>query len=319
MHIAERTLDDLLRSVTETLLARGRRVAPSRGSLSEIFGVLLELQDPRARLSRTEGRGKPFSCLGELLWYLSRSNRLDFIRYYVPQYSRESEDGMTVYGGYGRRLFNMRRRFDQVQNVLSLLERRPASRRAVIQLYDAADIASEHREIPCTCTLQFVVRDERLDMLTQMRSNDAYVGLPHDVFAFTMLQEIIAVTLGVRLGTYKHSVGSLHLYDRDRDDARRYLEEGVQSRVSMPRMPTEDPWPSIGRVLSAEAELRKGRKIDVASLTLRPYWADLVRLLEIHQRFKQRKTKQIDAIRKQLSTRMYDTYIADRTLRSTRS
>lgn len=318
MHFAERTLDDLLRGVTEILLARGRRVTPRRGSLSEIFGVLLELQDPRVRLSRTEGRGKPFSCLGELLWYLSRSNRLEFIRYYVPQYVRESEDGVTVYGGYGRRLFNMRGRFDQVENVVSLLERRPTSRRAVIQLYDAADIASEHREIPCTCTLQFAVRDGRLDMLTQMRSNDAYLGLPHDVFAFTMLQEIIAVTLGVRLGTYKHSVGSLHLYDRHRDDARRYLNEGVQSRISMPRMPTEDPWPSIRRVLSAEAELRRGRKIDVASITLRPYWADLVRLLEIHQRFKLRKTQHIDAIRRQLSTRMYDTYIDDRMRRSAR-
>ena len=43
-------------------------------------------------------------------------------------------------------------------------------------------------------------------MLTYMRSNDAYWGLPHDVFAFTMLQEILARSLTLELGTYKHAV-----------------------------------------------------------------------------------------------------------------
>jgi thymidylate synthase len=37
-------------------------------------------------------------------------------------------------------------------------------------------------------------------MVTTMRSNDAYLGLPHDVFCFTMLQEIIARSLGREIG-----------------------------------------------------------------------------------------------------------------------
>jgi len=83
---------------------------------------------------------------------------------------------VTVYGGYGPRLFEQRGH-DQVGNVLDLLRSNPQSRRAVIQLFNAEDISRYHREVPCTTTMQFMVRDGRLHMLTTMRSNDAYIGL----------------------------------------------------------------------------------------------------------------------------------------------
>src|SRR5688572_6211574 len=96
MRFSGRTLDDLLRKLFAKLLSSTNYISPSRGNARELFGVLLELERPRARLSRTETRGKPFSCLGELLWYLSRDNKLDFIRYYIPAYNQETEDGETV-------------------------------------------------------------------------------------------------------------------------------------------------------------------------------------------------------------------------------
>ncbi len=96
------------------------------------------------------------------------------------------------------------------------------------------------------------------------RSNDAFLGLSHDIFSFTMLQEIVARTLSVEVGTYKHAVGSLHLNDRNRRAARRYLEEGWQSTtICMPPMPPGDPWNSIGKVLRAEREIRLNRKVNV--------------------------------------------------------
>ena len=70
----------------------------------------------------------------------------------------------------------------------------------MIQLFNAEDISSEHKEVPCTTTMQFFQRDGRLHMAATLRSNDAYKGVPHDVFCFTMLQEMIACQLGVELG-----------------------------------------------------------------------------------------------------------------------
>jgi len=48
-----------------------------------------------------------------------------------------------------------------------------------------------------------LIRNKQLHMLTNMRSNDAFWGLPHNIFSFTMIQEILARTLSVELGTYK--------------------------------------------------------------------------------------------------------------------
>ena len=309
MHIARETLDDVLLALYPALLASTNLVSTTRGETRELVGVLLEIKHPRARLSRTETRGKPFSCLGELLWYLSKDNRLDFIKYYLRRYAEDSEDGVRVHGGYGPRLF-AQRGHNQIRNIIELLHSKPDTRRAVVQMFNAEDLAAPHIEIPCTTTLQFLVRDGRLHMLTTIRSNDAYMGLPHDVFCFTMLQEIIARSLGREVGIYKHFAGSMHLYESNADSVRDYIGEAVQARIEMPPMPQEDPWPSIEKLLEAERQIRSGGEIDAATCGVAPYWADLIRLLKI---FAARDdSTRIDALKSAMSFKRYGSYIAAR-------
>ena len=109
VEIVADTLDDLLDRLYRNLLDAPLRRA-TRGSNREIVGVQFVMRDPRARISRSGDRGKLFSALGELLWYLTRGDELDFIRRYIDAYKHESEDGVTVHGAYGLRLFAMRRR-----------------------------------------------------------------------------------------------------------------------------------------------------------------------------------------------------------------
>lgn len=198
-----------------------------------MFGYCLHLKNPRARLSRSEGKGKVFSALGELFWYLSGDTRLDFINYYIrDRFKIESDDQVRVRSGYGERLFSFRG-MNQLQNIIRLLTEKPTSRRAVIQLFDATDLEHHYLSIPCTCTIQVLARDGYLHMFVSMRSNDAYLGLPHDIFAFTMLQELIARSVGMEIGEYKHCAGSLHLYEEHFESAFNFLNEGWQSRISM--------------------------------------------------------------------------------------
>lgn len=319
MFISNPTLDDALHRVLAKLLETRHRIAPTRGPAAELTGVLIQITDPRARLSRTEKKGTLFSCLGELLWYLSKTNDLSFIQYYVTRYAEESDDGHSVHGGYGPRLFDMRG-IDQVSNVIALLSRNPYSRRAVVQLFDAADLAAEHKDIPCTCSLQVMIRSNRLYMMTMMRSNDAYLGLPHDVFCFTMIQELIARSLGVELGSYKHVVGSLHLYDQDRQNATKYLAEGWQpTDMRMPPMPEGDPWGSVNHLLRAERAFRmRGRAGQKLLEGLDPYWADLVRVLGAYGAFKRGDRRTLTNVKRAMHSRTYDTYI-DQKLRSVAS
>jgi thymidylate synthase len=275
------TLDDVMRDAIEAIQQDGERVNATKGTNVELRGVRLEITNPRARLSRTETRGKPFSCIGELCWYLSGSNAVDFVAYYLPRY-KEFDEGGVVFGGYGPRLIASAAG-NQIVNVTNLLLAKPDTRRAVIQLFDATDILVDHKDVPCTCTLQLLRRGGALHMIVSMRSNDVVVGLPHDVFCFSMLQEIVATSLGAELGTYTHIAGSLHLYDKTVKAAESFLDEGWQpTTIEMPPMPAGDPWPAVATLLKLEEMTRMSASIADAELNgLDVYWADIVRLLQI--------------------------------------
>jgi len=310
MYIPAANIDDLLMRVFDRLLRTKNRVTPTRGGTAEEIGILLKLSNPRARLSRTETKGKIFSCLGELVWYLSKSNGLRFIEYYLPHYKENSVNGRSLYGAYGPRLFTLHGKIDQIANVLDLLRHKPTSRRAVIQLYDGEDLMDRKRkDVPCTCTLQFLIRNRKLYMVANMRSNDAFWGLPHDIFAFTMLQEIMARSLGVELGTYKHMVGSLHLYDKHITKAQRYLEEGWQETIPMSPMPLGDPWPAIKRLVKVEARIRGGGKMTEEEMENKGYWADLARLLQVYWHVKNADGQAIPGIKGKMSSPVYKPYI----------
>ena len=309
-HFIEGSLDDLLRVAVEAILERGEHVVPSKGANLELRGVTLQLTRPRARLSRSESRGKVFSALGELLWYLSGSNATQQIRHYIPGYAKFDENGI-IFGAYGPRLRGQGEH-DQLGTVIRLLRERPSSRRAVIQLFAGSDLLEEHKDVPCTCTLQFLRREQGLDLVVYMRSNDVFTGLPHDVFCFTMLQELVARSIGAELGRYIHMAGSLHLYDDNADAARRFLDEGWFSQTEMRFMPAGDPMAAIDHILAIEARLRGGADPMRETLPRDPYWADLANLLVAFNLNPLTRSDDLAVVRRRLHSEVFDVHIADR-------
>lgn len=137
-------------------------------------------------------------------------------------------DGSIFWGAYGPRVAG------DLVNLVELIDRDPDTRQAVLTIYDAdRDLGrTKMHDIPCTMTIQFRRRrmDEgggELDMWVAMRSNDVWRGLPYDLGQFTMLQSAVAQSLGIPMGTYHHSMGSLHLYDSDRQEAEDLSSAGM--------------------------------------------------------------------------------------------
>lgn len=81
----------------------------------------------------------------------------------------------------------------------------------------------------CTLNLQFFVREGKVELHVNMRSNDIWLGFPYDVFNFTSLQRYVASALQLPAGEYVHHVGSMHLYERHYADAERVLAAGRYS------------------------------------------------------------------------------------------
>jgi thymidylate synthase len=310
MELERASIDDLLIALYEDILKYGHKHdGGSRGPSTELLGVTMRLTNPRARISRSEDRGRPFSAIGELLWYLKKSDQLAFIRPYIKRYEKDAVDGVLP-GAYGPRLFNMHGQYDQIANVTTLLSKSSGSRRAVIQLFDAADIAVRKSEIPCTTTLQFHARQDRLHMSVTMRSNDAYFGLPHDVFCFTMLQEMMARRLGLELGQYIHHAGSMHVYDDFLDRLSGYISEGFQRPVEMGRMPDGDPFTIVPDLLRAEERIRCNEAVSADEVAGPGYWADFIRLVQVF--WASRRNETLDDLKNEFFDPMYRVYLEGR-------
>ena len=298
-----------MRAVFKQLLTgRGNfEVDSSKGKSTEVFGALLELKKPRARLSRSFSKARAFSPLGELFWYLAGSDSVEFIKHYIPNYPKLIKDEVKANGAYGPRIFGKealmkRDGTSEWDRVIRTLQEREGSRNALIQIYDNSDAKPDNDDKPCTCTIQFVVRNGQLLMHTHMRSNDAFFGLPHDIFTFTMLQEMAARELGFGLGRYTHSVSSLHLYhdcaategspeNKTTSGAKSYYAEGLCDFVPMPEMPLGSPWKSIEQVKIAENEIRVGNIDYHIPANLDLYWRDIVELFRIHKIFEEMKKR----------------------------
>ena len=64
MELERESIDDLLITLYDALLEGGERnEGGTRGPNIELLGVTLRLTNPRARVSRSEDRGKPFSAI----------------------------------------------------------------------------------------------------------------------------------------------------------------------------------------------------------------------------------------------------------------
>lgn len=181
-----------------------------RGQLTkEIIAPDIILENPRNRLIYHPERNFNYKfAFVESLMLFSHSSAVKYPAFANPRIKDFSDDGVSLHGSYGARIASY------IPSVIEKLKSDSNSRQAVLSIYDNSDLVFQTKDVPCTLTLQFLVRDNKLHMITNMRSNDIWWGLPYDVFIFTTLQELIANELGVELGQYHHRPASLHLYER---------------------------------------------------------------------------------------------------------
>lgn len=175
----------------------------------------------------------PF-MFAEFLWMFCGRDDVAMIAHYNENIRQFSDDGARFYGAYGPPWRG------QVGGVVERLTKDPDSRQAVVgvwrPMYNVADVCDDDgkdfpggprmpqtRDVPCTLSMQYLIRDGKLEAGVVMRSSDAWLGLPYDIFNFAMLQRAVAAELKVGLGALTLFAGSSHLYERDIVRARAVL------------------------------------------------------------------------------------------------
>ncbi len=150
--------------------------------------------------------------VAEWLWISGGFSDVASIARYNSVISQFSDDGQTLYGAYGKR-WNNQRAF-----VLNTLNRDPETRQAIVNLWTPNPPLS--KDIPCTLTWQFLIRDNKLNMTVNMRSSDAWLGLPYDWFVFSQIGNEVAQEFEIPRGTLTLNLTSSHLYERDIEKAK---------------------------------------------------------------------------------------------------
>ena len=285
MILEDKYLDEILRKLYDNLFKSTDTFHASKGKGQDLLAPKIVLKVPRARISATESRGRLISALAEFCWYMSGSADLGFIRFYISKYPpiKKSDALKEAYGprflGTGEFGYTI----NQINRIIERLSNKPDTRRAVISVLDTSDLEPNHNEAPCTIALQFIRRRNRLHMVVMMRSNDAYIGFPHDVFCFTMIQEYVARCIGTKIGEYHHFATSLHLYEDDVEKVASYLDEGFQNPTfAMPKMPSGCQKENLKKFLDTEVKIRKGEIVKASQIQLPSYWRDLSLVLLRH-------------------------------------
>lgn len=257
-----------------TLAKSGEKVSPRGMATREVRDVHLLLTQPRARLLYAPPARivNPAFAVAETVWHLSGSDS-PWIFDYNAGLRKYADDGVLL-GAYGPRMRNWGGKVDQLSRVVEILKEDPDSRRALIQLYDPAQDAAGHKDVPCTLGFRFHLRAYRLHMATMMRGQDVWIGMPYDVFFYTVLHELVAGWLDAELGEFHLHVGSLHIYDHHVEQA-----EQLTSLAASPVMPDlRTPWQGFDGLLDqVEARDVTGHPgWDAMSETLRSYrlWKD---------------------------------------------
>lgn len=219
-----RNVDAAYYGMCEQLLA-----APHVGNTREILNAKIQIIDVKNPVVSIRDISIEY-LFGELIWYFSRRNDLEFISKFSSFWNHLSDDEKTCNSAYGYLIFE-KHGFDQLAKVIELLRHDPASRRAVINLNVPNEGVIETKDEPCTISIQFIIRNEKVNCTVCMRSNDIWFGFPYDVVFFTELQRIVAEQLDLKLGIYTHFAGSLHMYDRDEKKIRKIVNDPVPNPI----------------------------------------------------------------------------------------
>ena len=189
---------------------RGNNAEPRGIPIIEALGVSITIDMETPIINHEKRKLNQSFMFGEAYWILSGSNDLEGVARYMKKIRNYSDNGSILSGAYGPHVVR------QLEYVKRTLLKDRDSRQAVLTIWQERPEPS--KDIPCTVSLQFLLRNNKLNCVAYMRSSDAYIGLPYDLFVFSCISARVSEMLGISgitLGELTVCAGSAHIYKDD--------------------------------------------------------------------------------------------------------
>jgi thymidylate synthase len=161
----------------------GERVAPRGLPTLELIHSTVHVKLKQSVLCCPARKLNYRFMAAEAYWILTGDDTVAGIAPYNSHIAQFSDDGKKFAGAYGPRVK------DQLTWVIDQLIDDPDTRHAGLVIW--RDKPAPSRDIPCTVAIWFTIRDNHLDVHVFMRSSDVWLGLPYDIFNFSMLGWVV--------------------------------------------------------------------------------------------------------------------------------
>ena len=160
----------------------------------------------------------------ELEWYKSMSLNVNDIPGGPPEiWKMVANPNGYINSNYGWCIYSQQNG-NQYQNVLNELIKNPLSRRATM-IYNRPTMHDDYNkggmsDFMCTNAVQYLIRNNKLNALVYMRSNDAVFGYKNDYAWQKHVLEELVIDLrnewldDIQIGDIYWNVASLHVYER---------------------------------------------------------------------------------------------------------
>ncbi len=238
------TFADVYQELLTELYSDPDCVSNPRGmACKEMLNVSLHIEDPEFPLYENERRSSQLRYIaGELLWYFAGRNDIDFISKYSKFWAHLDNGDGTVNSAYGNLIFREKNEHgvSQWQWAYDSLVADKDTRQAVLHYNKPSHQFKGNKDFVCTMYSNFHIRNNKLYLKTAMRSNDAILGTPTDIAFFCFLQQQMHRLLlphypKLELGSYTHTVDSMHIYERHFDLVKDMLANEFQA-FSFPKI-----------------------------------------------------------------------------------
>jgi thymidylate synthase len=254
VNAALNVLMDLLqeKSYWRTISPRGQETLEWNESV-----FITEYAQPDERVLFSAARdANPYFHFFESLWILAGQQDVATIAEFNPRMKDFSDDGVVFHAPYGHRLRNGKVG-DQMLTAIKMLQDDRDTRQVVMSIWDPLkDLNVKSKDIPCNTHLYPKIRDGELNLTVCCRSNDAIWGAyGANAVQFSMIQEFMARSLGVEVGTYTQISDSFHIYTANEAFAR--LKKQPYSANLYAKMTIMRPFPLMQAGCTAEVWLRQ--------------------------------------------------------------